>query len=487
MNAAEPHPLPRLLVAGVGPLPPEAPDRLYAPGLRLWGMARELARAGHPVRLVERLFGQTGAAIARIFDLPPELPLPAPREIAVDPAGWPALLRAETRDFQAAAAIGSTDVMNHALAEARLSLPLWCDFFGDPLAERQMLAVAGHSDEGLPAQWALYAPALARADALSGCSAEQAAALLGELGTLGRLNQFTAAAPLVHVLRPWLTPLPAPAADGPPVFRGAAGALGFPAEAFVVVQTGGFNTWLDHETLFAGLELAMAREPRLYFAATGGAIAGHYAGGFEAFAARVAASPLRARFRLLGWLPLAQIPCLLAEADAGLNIDRPCPEGRLGTRNRLLDWALAGLPVLTTPGCPLAEELATLDLAELVPHGDAPALAEALTRLAADSGVRKAAVQAALPGLQRAYAPVVCLAPLLKWAAAPRRAPDLQAWEAGSAVPPPLWLAAHGAGAMQADREALLKRTSAAERRLAQLEGSRWVRLALKLRGDKGL
>ena len=28
--------LPALLVAGVGPLPPEQPDRLFAPGLRVW-------------------------------------------------------------------------------------------------------------------------------------------------------------------------------------------------------------------------------------------------------------------------------------------------------------------------------------------------------------------------------------------------------------------------------------------------------------------
>src|SRR5688572_27630897 len=142
MNSAErKNNLPRMLVAGVGPLPPESLDRLYAPGLRVWGIASELARAGHAVRLVERLFGKHNASKARVFDLQssadPSLSSPVTSHSSLEDKSWPAFLKSQADEFRAAAAIGSTDVMNHALATANLKIPLWCDFFGDPMAERQ--------------------------------------------------------------------------------------------------------------------------------------------------------------------------------------------------------------------------------------------------------------------------------------------------------------------------------------------------------------
>ena len=37
----------RVIVAGVGPIPPHESDRLYAPGLRLWMFADEIEKRGH--------------------------------------------------------------------------------------------------------------------------------------------------------------------------------------------------------------------------------------------------------------------------------------------------------------------------------------------------------------------------------------------------------------------------------------------------------
>ncbi len=43
---------------------------------------------------------------------------------------------------------------------------------------------------------------------------------------------------------------------------------------FVVLWSGGYNTWTDVDTLFAGLIKAMKEEPRLRFVSIGGAIPG---------------------------------------------------------------------------------------------------------------------------------------------------------------------------------------------------------------------
>lgn len=483
----------RILVAGVGPLPPEKPEKLFAPGLRLWGMARELARAGHRVRAICVRFGETErdeAPRAYGYTLEPSSypELPAVEPLTVPADGLAALLAGEAELFDAHAAVGTTDVMNHALARSGLEIPIWMDFFGDPMAERQLLALRHQSDEGLEAQWDLVAPALTRADRLSGCSAEQCAALLGQLGAVGRLNRFTVEEKLVYRIAPWIEPIPVDL-ETETLVRG----VSMPAEDYLIVQTGGFNTWLDVQTLFETLERVMDEHSQAHFACTGGAIPGHHQSGYAWFEQQVAQSPHRERYHLLGWLPLGQVPRLLHEADMGLNLDIVCAEGYLGTRNRLLDWLLAGLTVVSTPGCELACELAEAGHLTAVAHGDPEEAAEVIGELVErprsqprsrkDESVSTPAAEF----VREQYDPARSLSSLLEWAADPKSASDLQAWARGDAEEPSLVqrmrdtsVALHKA-AQQRERMDWL------ERRLARLEGSGWVKLALKLRGRDDL
>ncbi len=478
-----------ILVAGVGPLPPEKPDRLYAPGLRLWGMARELARAGHPVRLVAAAFGQADRMTLTVYDVAPERDHPRlsdPRPIQADTDAVGAAIAGQAAEFHPAATVSTTDVMNHAVAAAGLTTPAWMDYFGDPLAEAQLLAVRGGSDEGLARQWSLVAPALARGDRFSGCSRDQAAAITAQLGVAGRLNQFTAFEPLVEVLQPWFEPIPIDI-DSPSPLREK-----LPPDAFVIVQTGGFNTWLDVETLFAALERAMAADPRIHFAATGGAIAGHYAGGFEWFAGQVEKSAHQDRYRLLGWIPVGQVPRVIHEADLAMNIDLACAEGRFGTRNRILDWLGAAIPTISTPGCELAETLGLAKLVHLIPHQDPEAAAKAILAHAADPKPGRECAAEAAAYLRKAYDPAICLKPLIEWAAEPKSASDLQMYAHGreyAHVGAPSVLLAEARDAAKTRREAIEKarRLAQLERNWAAIMGSRWVKLAFKLRGRKGL
>ena len=41
-----------------------------------------------------------------------------------------------------------------------------------------------------------------------------------------------------------------------------------------MLWSGGYNLWTDVDTLFRGLEAAMARNPKVHFLSTGGAIDG---------------------------------------------------------------------------------------------------------------------------------------------------------------------------------------------------------------------
>lgn len=487
----------RLLVAGAGPIPCERPDRLHAPGIRIEGFARALADAGHPVRLVTcRPFSSPedrtrDSLFVRDFDPTvrdardlPDDPRAGPvREAVVSAgrAGWSAALAREVADFGAAAAVSSTDLMNLHLARSGVPIPLWFDYFGDPTAERQLLAFAAGSDEGLHDQWRAMAPALARGDRFSGCSFRQIGALEGELATLGRLNRHTSAGRLVEHVGPWHDPAPLRSDSAePPIVRG----VRVPADAFIILQTGGFNTWLDVDTLLAALDKVMEREPRVHFVATGGSIPGHHSAAFARFESGVRASRFRDRYHLTGWLPLDQVPRLIAECDLGLNVDLPCAEGWLGTRNRLLDWIAGGLAVVSTLGCELAADLDARGAIRVVGQRDPEALAAALLDLARDETARRRMAAAGRAALRDSFHPARCLAPLLAWARDPRRASDLAAWESDPDSRPALGLGLGPGAGGRADAaariEELLREKRRLENRIRALNGSRLVRLAMK-------
>ncbi len=469
-----------LLLAGVGPLPPEYPNRLFAPGLKIWGIARELSRVGHPVRLATLGFDSNERNSLNIFELgvqaPSEIENLKPRTVQIGDEAIHKILAREAAEYHARALIGSTDLMNRELALMDSDLPLWCAFFGDPMAEKQLLAKTHGSDDGLSPQWKMMIPALRRADRVSGCSRRQVGALMGELGTQGRLNRHTAEIVMAACLPPWIEPIPQSAESGP-IMRG----VSVPADAFIVLQTGGFNSWLDEETLFHSLEGAMANNPAIHFAATGGAIPGHNSLTFERFKSRVDSSTHGKRFHFLGWLPLPQVPRVIAEADLALNVDLPSLEGWLGTRNRLMDWLMGDLPIISTLGCEFAQDLGTKNLIRIVNQGDARAITDSILEIASNPKEAKARAEAARNVMLAHNTPAQCLKPLLDWAADPKPAPDRVAWKNGDS-PPRLWLDAGDEAARIAELESVRVELARADAELKSLEGSRAVQFAMQLR-----
>jgi hypothetical protein len=149
---------------------------------------------------------------------------------------------------------------------------------------------------------------------------------------------------------------------------------------------------------------------------------------------------------------------------------------------------MGGLTAISTPGCDLARELEESGLITLATHGSPEAIAQAILEAAAlPIRKRKATAEAAQAWLRREHAADTCLKPLLEWALAPKQASDLQAWMAGTAEPPSLLRQMqHGAAAVREARRKA-QRLDWLERRLATLEGSRLVRMALKLRGATDL
>lgn len=286
----------------------------------------------------------------------------------------------------------------------------WLDVAGDPFAEAQARAAFDPSPADVAAEAvAVWAPAIARADAFSTVTHAGRHALLGALGALGRLPLVPPGHEPVHVL-PCATDFPDAAGPARP-------------HGLHVALLGGFNTWFDDETLLAGLLLAMDRAP-VQVTVLGGPIRGHHTLGYDRFSAGVASSRHAGRFNFRPWLPHHEIAAALAPCHVSICLDRPGPEAELGARTRVLHALHHGLRVLATGGAPVVRELVEAGLVEAVPAAHegpdgmaAASLAETLLRPhgAPPEGLRTAWLTA--------RSAIVVGRPLGAWAANPARTP----------------------------------------------------------------
>ena len=411
----------RLLVAGLSPLPFESARMSYGPGIRTWQLAWSLARAGHEVRLVAmRAPGYDHAAA------PGREERSAVRIERVSDVAFrdPSRMRRVVRDLRPDALVGASLYGSAALAPVAEGLPFWADQFGHAMAEAQAKASLEGRNWPVAHAWSLLAPVLRAADRVSVVSERQRYAAIGELGAAGRLTAETCGYEFTAVIPCALVPVEEtpPRAPGPRE-RTVRGRL-VPESAFVVLWSGGFNVWSDVETLARGLEAAMGREPRLHFVATGGPIPGLDSSTWERFQELVLRSPQRERFHLEGWVPGDRVAGYMEEADLGVLADRPVYEGLLGSKNRVLQWMGAGLPVLYNRLGDLGDLLADRALGLTFAPGDPGGLAERLTWAAGHGEELRRMATRAREVAQRELTFEATARPLVEWAADPRRAPD---------------------------------------------------------------
>lgn len=424
----------RVLLCGVGPVPLGTSEPIHAPGFRVWGMARALLETEVQVDLLEVKFGETQsggqAKVHRLLWKPPQngekgCPfLGKDPEVESDSTTLPSASLEDTIRHQIqreaySAVIATTDIMAHNCALAAGDLPFWCDWFGHPMTERQSMARLYGSDEGLRDQWKYVLAPLLRADRFSGCSWSQAHAILGELGACGRLNRHNDGVELVQNCLP--AALYATFEKKETVFRGRK----TPEDAFVVLWTGGYNTWADPETFAEALLSAMSRNPRIYFVSTGGAIAGHDEKTFASFHEKMLQSPYAERCYFAGWVKMERVPDFYLEADVAVNCGLPIYEGELGTRTRILDWGCARLSVISSLESELPRQLHEQGLIDGYPCGDKEELTRLLLRCAGeDKNDRKERAERCRDYLLQHHRPSQAFKPLCDWAGNPRRAPD---------------------------------------------------------------
>lgn len=291
-----------------------------------------------------------------------------------------------------------------------------------PLGDVRRRAVVRDCVRSLNAQ-------LSRADFVLCASARQRDLWIGHLAALGRVN------PLVYDRAPDLSGLlavvpfgipeaPPPARDRD-VLRRVFPAIG--EHDVVLVWGGGLYEWFDPELLVRAVARVLPDEPtlRLVFLGTRHPVPGvSSAGGRAREAAREEGVLDVAVFFHEGWVPYDERGAWLAAADVGVSTHKDHVETEFSFRTRLLDYLWCGLPVISTGGDELAEQIADEGGGATVAADDVEQLARAVRRAVADASWRQDA--AAVAGrLRETFAWDRVAAPLVDFCAAPTRAADL--------------------------------------------------------------
>ncbi len=298
-------------------------------------------------------------------------------------------------------------------------VPLWADLFGHVMAEAQARAYMDGDDTPLFHYWNSEYKILTEADIFSCVSERQEYSTIGELGAVGRLNRHTSGYNFTNTI-----PCGLPVEEyehKKTVIRGEAG-IG--DKDFVILWTGGYNTWTDVDTLFDGLVLAMRKNPRIRFVSTGGEIPEQDIKTYPRFLSKIRSSEFADRFMMKGWIAGEDVPDHYLEADIGINIDKDIYEVRLGSKNRILDWFRAGLCVLSSNVCELTEIMSAAGAGYVFKPGDAGDLAEKLVFLADHPAEIKATGKAGKEFGFREFGFSHTTAPLQAWVEDPKVSPD---------------------------------------------------------------
>lgn len=408
-----PAPMSRICVVGFGPLPMEQGSDHTAAGLRTWQLARGLADAGVDVELI--LF-QAGE--------PPE-----PASFERHSNGFPVrlsrrgmthvedveALRAELDDRAPAGVVGATAFGSFLVCRTGTLLPVWVDFFGDPFAEAQALSECRGEARAMLDGWWMAAWCLRRGDRFAAVSPAQRFALLGQLGCFGRLSVENAGTNLCAVVPETYFPV-APLASPPDRV----------ATPFTVLYAGGFNSWVDGDTLVEALRLALAEDPTLHFVAAGGGIPGFLEEPWLDFVARMGALPtaLRARVELPGRVSVERLESLEARCGCGVAPEKNLLERELGGQNRSLRWMSRGLAVVTTAQSELGCEIREQGLGLVYRPGDPRSLADAILELSRDRARTRQLGERARRWVERTRSVAATTSALVEWARAPVPAPD---------------------------------------------------------------
>ena len=421
----------RIMILGMSPMPFENDRKVYGTGIRTWQFVSPLLKKGHEICVCnyaipsayEDNFNSrfTGCYTSRAGDttgLTFEYNILSKKDF--ENTG---LLKEVYLKFKPDCIVGCSFYPSYYAAKLKDSsgsaVPLWADLFGHVMAEAQARAFMDGSDDCLFHYWNSEYNILTFADVFSCVSDRQSYALAGELGAVGRLNRHTSGYDFFSTI-----PCGMPLEEYRHTKKVIRGINGISDDDFVILWTGGYNTWTDVDTLFEGLIKAMKQDEKIRFVSTGGAIPEQDPDTYPRFLTMIENSQYRENFIMKGWIAGEDVPNYYLEANAGINIDKDIYEVRFGSKNRILDWMRAGLAVISSNVCELTEIIEREGIGYTFLPGNSEDLAKKILMISKNRQSLKAIAEKARKYGKKHFNFNITTIKLQKWVQDPVFAPD---------------------------------------------------------------
>jgi glycosyltransferase involved in cell wall biosynthesis len=415
----------RVMIIGYGPLPRAGLTHMAAAALRTRQFLKPILAAGHTVNLYTLPMPGTEGPDAEVSGMIPDNYEGLTYQRFTNHSGEFAIrmLTEQARQLMPDAILGVNMYPSYVGAMMATTIPLWADLNGSWMAETAGRCWADKDDARLADAWAIERVIVRRLDKYSAVTRAQLQMTVGELASVGRMNQYTFNYQFGHAIPNAAYRWPsAPIGDGEegPILRGPR----VPIDAFIVLWSGGFKLSSDVETLVKTMDILMERYPGVHFVSTGGRTEGSSARTYQHFEDLVQSSPFKDRYHLLGWVDSRKLPRIYREADVGLNVDLANYETMLGARNRLNAMAAEELALATTMGTEISEWLDDAHGAMTAAIGDAEGLAAAIEPWIEQREELVVFANNARKTMEADFTPEHTTRALLAWLRQPRLAPD---------------------------------------------------------------
>jgi glycosyltransferase involved in cell wall biosynthesis len=382
---------------------------MAGPGIRYWELSAALARRGVEVRL----------AAPRGSDFPP-----APFATMEYGVGEPALVDAARR---VDALVVTGPILEQFPPLKALGVPIVVDMY-DPFLFENL-----HRLGDTAAGWAEYdgglhtlAEHVRHGDFYICANDRQRDLYVGMLAAWGRVTPTSYAND--PTLEGMIAVVPFGLPSEPPRRGpGLRGTPGIGADDPIVVWNGGLWDWFDPDTAIRAVARLAPDVPTLRLVFLGTRHPNPSVGEPpSARRARRLADDLGLTNRSVffrEWTPYAERGACLLDAALAISLHLPGVETRYASRTRLLDCIWSALPVVTTEGDVIGDELARRGLARAVAPGDDAAAAAALAALLGEADARGAR-RAGFAELAEELRWDRVVEPLAAFIAAPRRRPS---------------------------------------------------------------
>ena len=382
---------------------PDAPRTAH--NLRSEQFLGALRRSGVSVLVVYVNRSVTGALRVRRID-----DRTACWEVNDTAPGWRMSVRRKLRGEKIRSSVALT--LGGAMMARSLAgrIPLWVDFYGDPLIEKiGQDTYYGNQYGTLATRWRLRR-ILMSADRISVCSESQKSLVVGALLYFGRLDYANFRDPVVNVFHFFADSEPRAASRRVPRPKSS-------GRTVTLLFNGSVNSWTDVALLSEVLGRVLLLRKNVRFIQFGKNILppGH----LEEFMRFASRNGIGDRAAFLGTVSDTEAEELYRRSDICVSADLDTLETRLGWRTRYISAMQRGLVIVSTLGNDLAGILSAEGVGLFSPAGDQDAFARNLLTLVDNAELRRRMSAKARRYIAEKSRDDSQFLPLLRWIAEP--------------------------------------------------------------------